>query len=103
VHKLSESQGQKKLADRLTADGWLVTKIQSTNRPGFPDLLCLKASCPPLLIECKAAKGRRTERQKLVGDQLTKAGCDVRLMDVSVDPAVEIFDAPIWRHEGLGF
>lgn len=100
--KRLESQGQKRLSDRLTADGWFVTKIQSTNRAGFPDLLCFKVGESPLLIECKANGGRRTGRQKLVAEQLVKAGCTVKLMDVSGD-AVEVADSPICGRSDIGF
>jgi hypothetical protein len=99
----SESQGQKRLSDQLKKEGYLVTKVHSTNRNGFPDLMAIKPGEPPLFIEAKAKNGKRSASQKLMADKLKAHGAVVKLMDVSGPVAIEIFDEPIAVLEDIGF
>lgn len=96
-----EQQGQKREADKLTKAGWFVTKVISTNRNGFPDLIAFKPGHPPKLIECKTSKGRRSPIQKLMAEKLTKAGCDVMVVNVST--GLEIHDNPLRVETDVGF
>jgi Holliday junction resolvase len=78
-----ESTGQAKLIRILTKSGWHVTKVVACSRRGFPDLLCLKAGCPPLLIECKTKTGKLAIMQRVEGEKLKAAGATVVVVDVS--------------------
>jgi hypothetical protein len=50
-----------------------------TNKPGIPDLLCLKAGEPPLFIEVKAHNGRLSALQNFRSKELIERGFDVWL------------------------
>tara|TARA_R110000803_G_scaffold60714_1_gene120158 strand:+ start:418 stop:663 length:246 start_codon:yes stop_codon:yes gene_type:complete len=54
---MTEQKFQKKISDQYTKDGWFVLKLVKTNKPGIPDLLCLKDGEKPTFIEVKALKG----------------------------------------------
>jgi hypothetical protein len=47
------SKHQTKLIKEYTKKGYLVLNLIKTNKPGIPDLLCLKKGEDPLFIESK--------------------------------------------------
>ncbi len=81
----SESVGQAKLIRRLTLKGWHVTKIISTTRRGFPDLLCFRSGDRPMLIECKTSGKQATAQQQAMLNQLREFGCTAVAWDVDRD------------------
>ena len=73
---MKESQYQKKISDKLTLEGWYVTKLIKTNRNGIPDLIALKKNKAPMFIEVKGLKGVLSEIQKFRLFELKTAGFD---------------------------
>lgn len=68
-----ESAIQKKIVAKLTADGWLVTKLIQTSTNGIPDLLCLKDG-RAVFIEVKQPGKKPTDLQRYRIGQLQKQG-----------------------------
>ncbi len=71
-----EQARQKKITNKLTADGWFVVKLIKTNANGIPDLMALKSG-RTIFIEVKQPKGVLSEIQKMRIKQLREQGFKV--------------------------
>lgn len=71
-----EQARQKKITNKLTADGWLVVKLIKTNTNGIPDLMALKND-KAIFIEVKQPNGVLSEIQKIRIKQLREQNFDV--------------------------
>ena len=71
-----ESKIQARIIKRLEAEGYYVVKLILTNKPGIPDLLCLKAS----FIEVKRPEEKPRLLQEYRMNELRNLGfeCEVR-------------------------
>lgn len=74
-----ESQIQRNIIRRYEAQGYLVVKLSITNKPGFPDLMCLKDG-KAVFIEVKrpGEKPRPLQRYRL--EELTELGFEASVM-----------------------
>jgi len=67
-----ESKLQTKIKNKLRLDGWFVTKISMTSRPGWPDLYLLKDG-RSVWLEIKDGK-KLKELQIYIRDEIRKFG-----------------------------
>ena len=74
-----ESKIQSKIINKLTKEGFFVVKLGITNKPGIPDLLCLKDGVYKW-IEVKAEDGRLSELQKHRIRELERHGASVEIL-----------------------
>ena len=74
-----ESKIQSRIIKRLEAEGYYVVKLILTNKPGIPDLLCLKNG-KALCIEVKRPKEKPRPLQEYRMNELRNLGfeCEVR-------------------------
>lgn len=74
-----ESKIQSRIIKRLEAEGYYVIKLILTNKPGIPDLLCLKNG-KALFIEVKRPKEKPRPLQEYRMNELRNLGfeCEVR-------------------------
>jgi Holliday junction resolvase-like predicted endonuclease len=80
-----EQARQKKITNRLTAEGWFVIKLITTNSPGIPDLIALKDG-KTIFIEVKQPKGVLSEIQHYRIAELRSKGFEVFIWtDYQVD------------------
>ena len=70
---VTEQKIQKKIIDKMEAQGWYVIKLMKTNKNGIPDLICLKKD-ETLFIEVKKPGGKVSELQKYRINELKKFG-----------------------------
>jgi Holliday junction resolvase len=73
-----EQARQKKITNKLTADGWLVVKLIKTNMNGIPDLVAFKEG-KTMFIEVKQPTGVLSEIQKIRIKQLKQQGFEVNV------------------------
>ena len=73
-----EQARQKKITNKLTADGWLVVKLIKTNMNGIPDLVAFKDG-NTMFIEVKQPTGVLSETQKIRIKQLKEHGFEVNV------------------------
>lgn len=76
---MKESELQKKIATRLTANGWFVTKLIQTNRNGIPDLMCIRNG-NVIFLEVKTEKGVVAPLQEYMIDVINKYGVHARVV-----------------------
>ena len=76
LRKMLEQARQKKITNKLTADGWFVVKLITTNAPGICDLMALKDG-KTIFIEVKQPKGVLSEIQRYRIQQLRLQGFEV--------------------------
>lgn len=69
------SKQQTKLIKKYQDDGWIVIKLISTNRPGIPDLLCLKNGKAEF-VESKEENDQLSVLQRHTIEKLLRAGFD---------------------------
>ena len=74
-----ESKIQSRIIKRLEAEGYYVVKLILTNKPGIPDLLCLKNG-KVLFIEVKRPEEKPRPLQEYRMNELRNLGfeCEVR-------------------------
>lgn len=75
---MREAKYQKILIDKMQLDGWFVVKLITTNKPGMPDLLCVKGN-DVKFIEVKAANGKLSALQEYRISELNKFGVKVEV------------------------
>ncbi|OAV65648.1 VRR-NUC domain protein [Bacteroidales bacterium Barb6] len=73
-----ESEIQRRIIQRLEADGWYVVKLILTNRPGIPDLMALKNG-KAFFVEVKRPEQKARELQEYRMKELRGMGfeCEV--------------------------
>ncbi|OAV64326.1 VRR-NUC domain protein [Bacteroidales bacterium Barb4] len=73
-----ESEIQRRIIQRLEAEGWYVVKLILTNRPGIPDLMALKNG-KAFFVEVKRPGQRARELQEYRMKELRSRGfeCEV--------------------------
>jgi len=75
-----ESQLQRAIIQKLTAEGWLVIKLIKTNTNGIPDLLCHRQG-RTAYIEVKRPGYKPTPLQAYRHQQLQDQGISVFIID----------------------
>jgi hypothetical protein len=75
-----ESQLQRAIIQKLTAEGWLVIKLIKTNTNGIPDLLCHRQG-RTAYIEVKRPGYKPTPLQSYRHQQLQDQGISVFIID----------------------
>lgn len=68
-----ESKVQKKITDHLEGHGWLVIKIITANKPGWPDLVCIGPN-GTILIEVKTERGKLSPLQVHRLEEISQVG-----------------------------
>lgn len=74
-----ESQIQRKLIKQYESEGYMVVKINLCNKPGFPDLMLLKAGVASF-IEVKRAGQNPRPLQMFRIQQLRERGFEVNVI-----------------------
>jgi Holliday junction resolvase len=75
---MSEATHQRKIIKKLEQQGYYVLKLISTNKPGIPDILALKAN-DIKFIEVKGTKTPVSELQKYRIRELISCGFDAKI------------------------
>lgn len=70
---MKEQDYQKKISDKLEAEGWYVIKLIKTNKNGIPDLLALKEK-RTMFIEVKSMVGKLAKLQEFRLSELKEKG-----------------------------
>ena len=71
-----ELQTQKRIINKLEADGWYVIKLMKTNRNGIPDLLAVKHD-KTMFIEVKQPNGKLSPLQVFRINEMRQRGLTV--------------------------
>lgn len=77
---MKESQIQRLIIKKLEKDGWLVVKIISCTKAGWPDLQAHRAGIT-IFLEIKRAGGKPSQLQLYRHDELIKQGFKVLVCD----------------------
>lgn len=73
------SKHQTKLIKQYEKEGWFVLNLIRTNKPGIPDLLCLKDGEKPLFVESKEINDTVKPLQEYRIRELIALGFDARV------------------------
>lgn len=68
------SKHQKRLIKEYESKGYFVINLMRTNKPGIPDILCLKENEKPLFIESKELKDTVNPLQTYMINLLNRLG-----------------------------
>jgi Holliday junction resolvase len=76
VIKMTEQAIQKKITDKLTANGWHVVKVIRCNKPGTPDLVACKGTAC-MWVEVKKPGGKLSKLQEYRIKEMQDKGLQV--------------------------